>query len=623
MNKPFIFPIPKSTKLFNGVYCTEKVCTVNMSEDLQAIFHTVQSIFPETKIAASADGAVILQKSNGYSAEGYSITVSQEGIKIVYSEPSGAFYALVTLCQLLQQGDGIPYCRIDDEPGLKIRGVMMDISRGKVPKLDTLKWIADRLAQFKINHFELYIEGLSFAYPRYKALWAEETPLMPEEICALSEYCRERFIDLVPCQNGLGHMSRWLSVEQFNHLAECPDGFAVKGFTIPPTTLDPEDEGSTEFVKELYEALLPCFKSNYVNACLDEPFELCMGKNKGKNKYQLYTDYANRMNGFVKSRGGKMMMWGDVLAKNSETLNALDKDIIILDWGYEKEHPYDKRAERLSRADRKFCLCPGTNSWLSFTGMTDNMLACIESAANAAYSYGAQGIIVTDWGDCGHLQYLPVSWAGILTAAAYAWNMRGTDRETLAKALDRFVFQDSACVLGNLVLDAGNYYQSEEFLLPCRTLAATVLTSGFVSREEYEKSLAFTAKSISFFSTEDFVKIYLESYQNRKEPRCFAVRKYLQELVSRLKRAKPACADGEIVLREYHNGLQMADAMCKVREMMLTGARFPELEKQLDTVISEHRRLWNIRNKPYGCAQGLTPLEQIRKQLEDCKKGEI
>ena len=160
-------------------------------------------------------------------------------------------------------------------------------------------------------------------------------------------------------------------------------------------------------------------------------------------------------------------------------------------------------------------------------------------------------------------------------------------------------------------------------MLPCRTLAATVLTSGFVSREEYEKSLAFTAKSISFFSTEDFVKIYLESYQNRKEPRCFAVRKYLQELVSRLKRAKPACADGEIVLREYHNGLQMADAMCKVREMMLTGARFPELEKQLDTVISEHRRLWNIRNKPYGCAQGLTPLEQIRKQLEDCKKGEI
>lgn len=74
MNKPFIFPIPKSTKLFNGVYRTEKVCTVNMPEDLQAIFHTVQSIFPEVNLAESADGAVILQKSNGYSAEGYSIT---------------------------------------------------------------------------------------------------------------------------------------------------------------------------------------------------------------------------------------------------------------------------------------------------------------------------------------------------------------------------------------------------------------------------------------------------------------------------------------------------------------------------------------------------------------------
>ena len=57
--------------------------------------------------------------------------------------------------------------------------------------------------------------------------------------------------------------------------------------------------------------------------------------------------------------------------------------------------------------------------------------------------------------------------------------------------------------------------------------------------------------------------------------------------------------------------------MCKVREMMLTGTRFPELEKQLDTVISEHRRLWNIRNKPYGCAQGLAPIQNIQKQIAE------
>lgn len=615
MNKPFIFPIPKNVTPLNGTYIIKRETTLNIPDDLRSVFNTVKSLFPEINLAENTDGDVVFQKSDVYPPEGYSVTVSQDGAQIDYSEKLGAFYALITLCQLLEQGGDIPCCSIVDEPGLKIRGVMMDISRGKVPTLDTLKLIADRLAQFKINHFELYIEGLSFAYPQYKELWADETPLTPDEIFELSDYCRERFIDLVPCQNGLGHMSRWLAVDNLNHLAECPDGFTVKTFTLPPTTLDPEDGESFYFVKELYDELLPSFKSDYVNACLDEPFELCMGKNKGKNKYKLYVDYANRINDYIKSQNKQMMMWGDVLAKNGESLNSLDENIIILDWGYEKEHPYDKRAKRLSDAGRKFCLCPGTNSWLSFTGMTDNMLACIKSAADAAYKYGAQGIIVTDWGDCGHLQYLPVSWAGILTAAAYSWNTVGADREALSLALNRFVFRDSACIMGNLALDAGNYYLLEEFLLPCRSLAATVLSSGLVSCEKYEKALEFTAKSISFFTSEDFVKIYLDSFKNRKELNGFEVREYLRELISRLKKAKPECADSETVLREYKNGLKMVDAMCKVREIMLSGAVFPELSSQLDEIISEHRRLWNKRNKPHGCDEGLEPILKIRERV--------
>ena len=615
VNEPFVFPAPEKTELLNGEYFFCGRLAVSLPDEMKNVFGTAVSLFPDLDIVCESDGDIMMKKADGLPDASYRIAVSSNGIELEYGDKAGAFYALITLCQLLSRGASVRCCCIEDSPGLKIRGVMMDISRGKVPKLKTLKRIADRLAMFKMNHFELYIEGLSFAYPSYCALWKNEAPLTPEEFSELNAYCGERFIDLVPCQNGLGHMGRWLSFDPFKGFAECPNGFSVAGLTFPPTTLDASDARGFEFVKGLWEELLPCFDSSFANACLDEPFELCVGKNKGADKYKLYTNYANRMKDYLKARGKRMMMWGDVTAKEDGALDDLDEDIVLLDWGYEKEHPYDKRAQRIAASAHDFCLCPGTNSWLSFTGMTDNMLSCIRSSADAAYKYSALGIIVTDWGDKGHLQYLPVSWPGILTAAAYAWNSRGTDRNELARALDAFVFQDEAGVMGTAALDAGNYYKLEEFLLPCRTLASTVLDSGLVTREEYERSLAFAAKSITFFTKEDFARHYLESYENRKEPSGAAILRALDEISDRLSSAKPGNKDAAMALEEYQNGLLMASVLTEIRLSMLTGEAFPALSEKLSRCISQHWRLWNFRNKEFGCAQGLEPLIEIRKKL--------
>lgn len=615
VNEPFVFPSPEKTELLNGEYLFRNRFAVKLPEDMKNVFGVAVSLFPDLDIVCKSDGDIVMKRAQRLSGESYCVTVGSDGIELEYGEKAGAFYALVTLCQLLSRESSVRCCRIEDSPGLRIRGVMMDISRGKVPKLETLKLIADRLAMFKMNHFELYIEGFSFAYPSYRGLWESETPLTPEEFGELNEYCRERFIDFVPCQNGLGHMGRWLSFDEFKCLAECPNGFSVAGITFPPTTLDASDSRSLAFVQSLWKELLPCFDSPYVNACLDEPFELCMGKNKGTDPYKLYTDYANRMNDYFKGQGEKMMMWGDVASKEEGALDCLDEDIILLDWGYEKEHPYAKRAKRIAASGHDFCLCPGTNSWLSFTGMTDNMLSCIRSSADAAYQYSALGLIVTDWGDKGHLQYLPVSWPGILTAAAYSWNSRGTDKKELAHALNMFIFQDEAGVMGTAVLDAGNYYKLEEFLLPCRTLASTVLDSGLVTHAEYERSLAFAAKSISFFTKEDFVQHYLASYENRKEPDGAAILNDLDEISSRLSFAKPRSADAATALEEYQNGLLMVSVMTKIRISMLTGEVFPDLSAEIGICIARHQRLWNLRNKEFGCEQGLEPLIKIREKL--------
>src|SRR6185437_8459857 len=69
--------------------------------------------------------------------EGYSLTISKTGIEISFRETGGLRAATATLRQLLREyGRRLPCLRIRDWPDFSRRGVMLDISRGRVPKLE-------------------------------------------------------------------------------------------------------------------------------------------------------------------------------------------------------------------------------------------------------------------------------------------------------------------------------------------------------------------------------------------------------------------------------------------------------------------------------------------------------
>src|SRR5262245_13805601 len=97
-------------------------------------------------------------------AQGYRLDIGPAGVSIVAGAPAGHFYGVGPLCQLLAtQGPNLPTLVVDDSPELGVRGVMLDISRDKVPTLATLKGLVDLLASWKVNQFQLYMEH-TFAY---------------------------------------------------------------------------------------------------------------------------------------------------------------------------------------------------------------------------------------------------------------------------------------------------------------------------------------------------------------------------------------------------------------------------------------------------------------------------
>ncbi|MDE5896439.1 MAG: beta-N-acetylhexosaminidase, partial [Clostridia bacterium] len=364
------------------------------------------------------------------SREGYSLVIGKNGITLSCGGAAGEFYGLLTLRQVLEQhrNGNIPCMKIDDEPDLRIRGLMLDISRNKIPTLKTLCKIVDVIAALKVNHFQLYIEGKSFRYPSLGKYYAEDADVLSAQDAAFLEaYCKDRFVEFVPNQNCFGHMSEWLAEKDFNALAECPDGFSFYGVHTPASTLDPGDEGSFRLVKRQLDDLLPLFSSGLVNIGGDEPFELGEGKSReacGRvGKGGVYLSFMKKIFACVKEHGKSPMMWGDVFKEYyKQYRTSFPQDVTILEWGYNADSFTDEVCSLYESAGFRYLLCPGTSLWNTVTGKTEIMRENVKSAARLGKKHSAEGVLLVDWGDGGTCQPFVCTLLPYATGAAYAWN---------------------------------------------------------------------------------------------------------------------------------------------------------------------------------------------------------
>ena len=401
--------------------------------------------------------------------QGYHLSITPLAIQIVGHDLPGVFYGVCTLNQLLQQAQDqqLPCLEIADWPDFPARGVMLDISRDKVYKMETLYELVDRLAGWKVNQVQLYTEH-TFAYRDHPEVWAKASPLTGEEILALDAFCRERFIELVPNQNLFGHMERWLRHPRYAPLAEIHGEFPVPWGTMKgPFSLAPTNPESLALVRGMLDELLPHFTSRTVNIGCDETFDVGHGQSKAaveeKGEGRVYLDYLLKLYAEVSRRGFRTQFWGDIINDHPELVPELPRDSIGLLWGYEAEFPFAEQGERFAKAGVPFYVCPGTSSWNTIAGRTFNALGNLLNAAENGLKFGACGYLNTDWGDNGHWQVLPISFLGFAAGAAYSWCLSANRDLDLAPALSWYAFDDRSGSMGRLAYDLGNAYQAAGF----------------------------------------------------------------------------------------------------------------------------------------------------------------
>ena len=258
------------------------------------------------------------------SPEGYVLEINGKQVTIKAVGQAGLFYGIQTLNQLLEDSHDqqieIPSCRITDYPEIPYRAIHVDVKH----HLDVGKYyydLMDRLAAVKINAVIIEFED-KLRYQK-APLVASGNAISIDEFATLSKYAKERFIEISPLVQGLGHASFILKHEEYKHLRD--DSTSQWAF-------DPLNPGTYDLQFALYEdAIAATPYGKYLHVGGDEVGTLGkseLAKKSGMKPIELQMFWLKKVTDFAEQHNRIPIFWDDMVFKLSNLYETTyDKDI--------------------------------------------------------------------------------------------------------------------------------------------------------------------------------------------------------------------------------------------------------------------------------------------------------
>lgn len=280
-----------------------------------------------------------VQISDKLDEEEYILTVDNDGIKLIAGSEKAAFYGKQSISQL---DEICPCVRIEDKPAFSYRGFMLDTVRHIFSVEETKKMI-DAAASVKMNvmHWHLTDDQgfriLIESRPEAALLGSVRTHsgfgklredgeysgyFTKSEIKEIVDYCKDRFITVIPEFDIPGHCSALLHAY--------PE-ISCKGTPVQVKThqgifediLCAGKEKTFEIVFDILEEIMDVFPSEYIHIGGDEAPKArwkecpdCQKKIKelslgGEEELQGW--FTNRIIDFLESKGRKAIVWNESL----------------------------------------------------------------------------------------------------------------------------------------------------------------------------------------------------------------------------------------------------------------------------------------------------------------------
>ncbi|MBB2902067.1 hypothetical protein FHR75_002882 [Kineococcus radiotolerans] len=546
-------------------------------------------------------------------AQGFRVQTSAEGITVTHADAAGLRYGLATLDQLRA---GVDFATtsydISDHPDFPVRGFMLDVSRDRVPTRRTLARWVEVMELSRINAFELYTEH-TYAFRGEQAVWQDASPLTGADLQWLDALCASKGIELVCNQNTLGHMERFLKHPQHAKRAENEEGFTMRGLHRPPSTVEPTPENA-EFVQGLLEDVVPNFRTRRINIGADEPWELGTGKSAQRAEEvglgTVYFEYVTSVMQPWLDRGYAVEFWADVFGDHPELMDKVPAGAIPVVWQYDSPQllaevldadggqvqewraqgldvtalrdGFRDRAKLLLEAGIPFWVAPGTSSWNSLLGRWENAVGNMVDAAEVGLENSAQGFLNTAWGDHGHWDPPSVAFGPALFGGAVSWSLEDNRDVDVAAVLSDALLMDPTGITGDVLVRSGRVTAQ----LGAPLLNASPLVLVLREPDQLKPWAVPTPEALA------------------------AAHATLTSCLDDLRAAEPACADGDVVLRELAQALRLSDLAVRALQVRADDGSFEpvaagRLLVELEALLEEQRTCWLLRSRPGGLSDSL------------------
>lgn len=358
-----VVPRPVSVNLGDDVVqWGEMVAIVASSEEEKKIAALLQEFLKDKNIQATvaesseAEDKIVLSTVAGdtsLGAEGYKLSIGEQGVNLQASGGAGLFYGLQTLFQIVgANGKNLPFVEITDYPRFAYRGMHLDVGRHMFPPQFIKKYI-DLMAYHKYNRFHWHLtedQGWRIEIKKYPKLqeiaaFRKETVIghagtkdrdkpkaydgkryggyyTQEEIKDIIKYASDRYVTIIPEIELPGHALAALSAYPSLGCTGGPYEAATTWGVFDDVFCAGKEE-TFIFLQDVLDEVIALFPSQYIHIGGDEcpktQWEKCphcqkrKKAEKLKDEHELQSYFIQRLERYLNGKGRQIIGWDEIL----------------------------------------------------------------------------------------------------------------------------------------------------------------------------------------------------------------------------------------------------------------------------------------------------------------------
>lgn len=483
----------------------------------------------------------------------------------------------------------------------KYFGVMLDMSRNAVMKVEKVKEFVDYISSFGYNMLQLYTED-TYKVDNEPYFGSLRGGYSKDEIRAIDAHCKAKGIELIPCIQTLAHVKTIFKWFEYQPINDCDDILLI------------DDERTYKLIDNIFSTLADCFSSRKVHIGMDEAHMVGLGKYKDKHgivdRYELLKRHLGKVVDIAKKYGFEPIMWSDMffrMANEGEycgkTINLPDSvlksipDVGLVYWDYYHTHKNDYRKMIMhhEKFGKDVWFAGGTWTWVGFTPANRFSLQTMKPAMDVCKERGVDKIFFTVWGDNGK----ECSYFSILPSLYYLKRYYDgvSDRKQIAKEFEELTGEKFENMMS---LDDPNYVggNKEGFRNPSKYMLYNDPFFGWLDTICQDGVTAQYKK----------IARRLSSYA--KKSKNFG---YIYQTLSDLCKVLSIKYDlGVRVRKAYKDGDR--------QELQAVSKDLAKVEKLVKSFYKSFNALWHKENKPHGFEVQDIRLGGLMQRLKSCKQ---